>query len=311
MRKSIYLFLCKSFAAINALALFWCSAWAATADDLQDVLSRGELRHLGVPYANFVTGSGDGLDMELMQRFAKHLGVRYRFVETSWADAIGDLTGKQVKRTKGSTEVVGEVPVRGDVIANGMTVLDWRKEVVAFGATTFPTQVWLVARANSSIRPIRLGNTLADDIDKTLGLVSNQTVLGKTETCLDPRLYDIDGHGGRGRAFQGSLNELVPAVINGEADLTLLDVPSALIELEKWPGQIKVIGPISKVQDMAPAFRPDSVALKNAFDRFFAELEGSGAWAEMARHYYPFVDSYFPDFLQESSQRPEGAEGLQ
>ncbi|TAN47730.1 MAG: ABC transporter substrate-binding protein, partial [Rhodospirillales bacterium] len=28
------------------------------ADDLDDVLARGEIRHLGINYANFVTGSG-------------------------------------------------------------------------------------------------------------------------------------------------------------------------------------------------------------------------------------------------------------
>ena len=33
--------------------------------------------------------------------------------------------------------------------------------------------------------------------------------------------------------------------INGEAETTILDVPDALIALEKWPGKIKIIGPIS------------------------------------------------------------------
>nr|MBP8266208.1 hypothetical protein [Zoogloea sp.] len=51
-----------------ALALFIHSALA---DDLQDIRARGVLRHLGIPYANFVTGSGDGLDVEIVQRFAR------------------------------------------------------------------------------------------------------------------------------------------------------------------------------------------------------------------------------------------------
>ena len=65
------------------------------AGDLADVKQRGVLRHLGVPYANFVTGAGDGMDVELMKGFAGYLGVRYEYVPTSWKDVIGDLTGKK------------------------------------------------------------------------------------------------------------------------------------------------------------------------------------------------------------------------
>ena len=33
------------------------------------------------------------MDVELMQRFAKRLGVRYEYVKTDWSLAFGDLTG--------------------------------------------------------------------------------------------------------------------------------------------------------------------------------------------------------------------------
>lgn len=68
----------------------------AFAVDLADIRQRGALRHLGIPYANFVTTTGDrmdGLDVELIRLFAKHLGVRYELVETSWSEAFVDLTG--------------------------------------------------------------------------------------------------------------------------------------------------------------------------------------------------------------------------
>ncbi|MGE4506847.1 MAG: transporter substrate-binding domain-containing protein, partial [Desulfovibrionaceae bacterium] len=70
------------------------AAQAARAGDLDDIRASGELRHLGIPYAGFITGSGDGLDVELMRRFAEHLGVRYRFVDTDWAHIFSDLTGE-------------------------------------------------------------------------------------------------------------------------------------------------------------------------------------------------------------------------
>jgi ABC-type amino acid transport substrate-binding protein len=66
---------------------------------------------LGVPYANFVTGGGDGLDVELMKLFARHLGVEYRYVRSTWADVIPDLVGKRVSFEGGSLRQVADVTV--------------------------------------------------------------------------------------------------------------------------------------------------------------------------------------------------------
>ena len=55
-------------------------AGLAVAGDLAELKERGVLRHLGIPYANFVTGSGDGMEVELTRKFAEHLGVKCEFV---------------------------------------------------------------------------------------------------------------------------------------------------------------------------------------------------------------------------------------
>lgn len=39
---------------------------------------------------------------------------------------------------------VAEVLVKGDVIANGMTILAYWGREVSFGTPTFPAQVWLI-----------------------------------------------------------------------------------------------------------------------------------------------------------------------
>ena len=38
-------------------------SFQTSATDLQDIKAKGEIRHLGIPYANFVTGAGDGFDV--------------------------------------------------------------------------------------------------------------------------------------------------------------------------------------------------------------------------------------------------------
>ena len=285
------------FSVLGAL-LICLPAWAG--GDLDDVRERGVLRHLGVPYANFVTGAGDGMDVEMMQMFAERLGVRYEYVKTDWQNAIGDLTGKKVRARGGEIEQLGDVPIKGDVIANGMTVIPWRSEVVSFADVTFPTQVWLISRADALVSPIEPTNSLLDDIVQTKSVLDGKTLLGKVDTCLDPALYDMDTTGAKVSLFEGTLNELAPALINKESEFLLLDVPDALVALQKWPGQIKVIGPVSEEQTMAPAFRLDSPKLREAFNAFLEEIKADGTFASLVTDYYPFVVDFFPDFLPDN-----------
>ena len=125
------------------LFLLLFAATGAQSRDLDDIKQSGVLRHLGVPYANFVTGSGDGMDVELIRLFAEHIGVRYEYVKTDWDDAIGDLTGNKVRPKNDGIEILATVPVKGDLIANGMTIIKWRQKVVDYSTPTFPTRYGL------------------------------------------------------------------------------------------------------------------------------------------------------------------------
>lgn len=277
----------------------------ASGGDLADVRRAGVLRHLGVPYANFVSGAGDGLDVDLMRRFAAHLGVKYQYVRTSWENVIGDLTGKLVQASGETVEIVGEVPVKGDVVANGFTILPWRKQVVDYSHPTFPTQIWLMTSADVPLEPIRPSGDITRDITTVRARMQGLTVLGVPNTCLEPALYNLDEAGAVARRFSGNLNELAPAVISGEAEATLLDVPDALIALEKWPGKVKVIGPLSPMQNMAVAFAKGSPELRETFNRFLQACQNDGTYQAMVRSYYPAVFLYYPDFFkQTNTDRP-------
>ena len=147
----------KIRATASVVWAYFLLATTAFAVDLPDIHQRGVLRHLGIPYANFVTataGGMDGLDVVLIRLFAEHLGVRYELVKTSWSEAFGDLTGQRVCPQGEELTVIGETEVRGDILANGLTILPWREKVVSYSIPTFPTGVWLVARADSPMKPI-------------------------------------------------------------------------------------------------------------------------------------------------------------
>lgn len=296
----------RLFLTVLAGVIWLAGAQLAFADDLDAIKRRGVLRHLGIPYANFVTGSGDGLDVELIQRFAGHLGVRYEFVESDWDRVIGDLTGKQAK--PGSKEAARQVPIRGDLIANGLTVIPWRQKLVDYSEPTFPSAVWLIARADSKTLPIAESGSRQRDIAVTKTRIGRASLLVKEGTCLDPSLYNLTGKGLDLRNYTRSSNpnELVPAILNHDAEMTLLDVPDALMALEKWPGQIKVIGPISDEQIMAVGFRKSSPELREAFNSFLGSLKRDGTYASLVRKYYPSASRYFPEFFAVAASRNAG-----
>ena len=270
---------------------------AVSARDLKEIKEEGVLRHLGVPYANFVDGADNGLDVELVRLFAKEIGVRYEYVETNWKGVIGDLTGQQLSVKGNDVSVVGRLPIRGDVIANGLTIIPWRQKVIDFSAPTFPTQVWLIAASQSPLQPITPSGKLDQDIAQAKALLKGKTVLGISGTCLDHTLYNLDAAGAHSKPFAGTLNQLAPAVLQGDADTSLLDVADSLVALNKWPGQIKILGPISEQQQMGVGFRKESPELQQAFAAFYTRLQADGTYAALVKKYYPDVFSYYPEFF--------------
>jgi ABC-type amino acid transport substrate-binding protein len=292
----------KSFTqrCLGAVAvLLSLSCAPVLADDLADIKARGELRHLGINYANFVTGAGDGFDVELVQGFAKHIGVKYKLVPTDFVSVIRDLLGKDVVRQGDQVNLQGDFPVKGDMIATGFTVLPWREKVLLYSAPTFPSQVLLVARADSPDKPIKGSPDLAADIAETKAMIGSKSVLVMEKTCLDPANYGLKGKGIDLRMYTKSanLNEMVPALIKGDADFSLLDVPDAILDLQRWAGKIKVIGPISGHQELAAAFPKNSPDLRRAFDDYLVRLKADGSYDKLVDKYYPGIRRYFPDFF--------------
>jgi ABC-type amino acid transport substrate-binding protein len=267
----------------------WCG-------DLDDVIKAGKLRHLGIVYANFITEEKTGLDVELMQLFAAHLGVQYEFVETNWSNVLPDLLGKSIKPRGDDVEIGEQQPIRGDVIATGFTELNWRKKIVNYSEMTFPTGVWLIAPADSKLRPITPTGDLNKDINMVKQELKNVSVLGMQDSCLDPSLYQLEMTGANIQLFptDRDLSEMIPSVIARTADTTLMDVPVALIALEQWPGKIKVVGPISESQSMACAFPKSSPKLLESFNAFFQQIKADGTYRRLVQKYYPSLFVYYP-----------------
>lgn len=279
---------------------------AVTAHDLEAIKKSGVLRHIGVPYANFVSyidqgklQSLTGLDVDIIKGFAQSLGVRYEFVPAHWSNAFAKLTGRTVEY-KNSQLVWGqEQKIEGDLIANGVTMLDWRTQVIDFSDSYFPSGVWLVSRTDSDLKPIVPSGSVDQDIAMVKHLIKNRNVLAMEHTCLDPNLYNLYETGANIILPDGErqLNEMVPAILKNDAENTLLDIPDTLVALEKWPGEIKVIGPVSDKQEMAVAFRKNSPQLRQAFNQYLVTIRENGTYARLIEKYYPSIYYFYQDYF--------------
>ncbi|MBY6188312.1 transporter substrate-binding domain-containing protein [Marinobacter hydrocarbonoclasticus] len=287
----------------------WLALLVPTAQgdhDLDAIKKAGVLRHLGVPYAHFVASydtpegpRAEGFDVELMQGFARHIGVEYQYIPTTWRTAFGQLTGTGTWLDQGELVIGPPQTIEGDVIANGVTILPWRKQLVAFSRPYFPSAVWLVARSDSSMSPIEPTGDRSRDIAMVKSEMAHHTVLAMKYSCLDPDLYQLRQTQAK-LVFpiqERQLNEMVPAIMNKDAESTLLDVADTLIALEKWPGEIKVIGPVSELQEMGVAFRKDNPALRQAFDEYLAQILKDGTYHQLAEKHFPTVYYFFPEFF--------------
>ena len=269
----------------------------AASADMAAIREKGVIRHLGVRYARFVSGSGDGFSTDLIKGFANDLGVRYEYVETSWQSVISDLTGKTYRIVNGNVDLTGDCTVKGDIIANGLTILPWRQFLLDFSTPTFPSGVWLIARADSPLTPIQPGRSTAKDIQTVKSLLNGISVLCMPGTCLDPVLYHLEETGANWIPLNLKMNEFAPAVINRDAESCLLDVADAMIALEKWPGQLKIIGPVTAAQEMGCGFRKTDADLRERFNQYLQTIRSNGRYAKLVQRYYPGIDGYFPDFF--------------
>ena len=208
------------------------------------------------------------------------------------------MTGQKIKSTGEDIQILGDVPVRGDVIANGFTVLPWRQKALDFSEPTFPSGVWVITQAESSLKPIAGTGDVEADIGIIKKMLNGRSVLVIPNTCLDPQLYKMDETGSKVQLFDGALNELAPAILKKEAETSLLDVPDALVALEKWPGQIKVLGPMSHEQKMGCGFAKTAPKLREAFNRFYEKIRLNGTYLKLIEKYYPMAPSYFPEFFE-------------
>jgi ABC-type amino acid transport substrate-binding protein len=70
-----------------------------------------------------------------------------------------------------------------------------------------------------------------------------------------------------------------------------------ILDLQKWAGKFKVLGPISEEQKLAAAFPKDAPLLRDAFNVYLRKIKADGSYDKLVNKYYPGIRRYFPEFF--------------
>jgi len=226
------------------------------------------------------------------------MGVRESSSPLSYTLGAGQFAGyhvdvclaiiDRIKKTVGRDLLIKYQPVtsqnRISLVQNGTVDLECgsttnneaRQKDVAFGLTTYVTEVRMAVKANSGITSIAQLNKRR--VATTTGTTSVQT-LRKHQRADKIDFQEIYG---KDHADSFLLLE------TGRADAFVMDdnILAGLIANAKNPKDFKIVGEVLSVEPIAVMFRKDDPAMKKLVDETIADLMRSGALAKVYNKWF-------------------------
>jgi ABC-type amino acid transport substrate-binding protein len=238
-------------AVIGALGIVILPAANARGQEsvLDEIKKRGELRVAGVTYRPFIyrrpSGQYVGIDVDVMGRIAKDLGVKLAVLDAEWATAVAGITTKKwdivpatcitpkrlevVDFTQSYLKLGGVMVFKTGNPKNFKTVEDFNKPEVVFAV---PSGSW------------------AESIAKQA--VPKATLKGFGQTTS---------------------SDLVQEVLSGRADAVVLDAPvQTSLALAVYPNQLSFIPSATQPIDVLPC--PVGYAYLKGDKKFGQYLDG-------------------------------------
>ena len=219
-----------------------------------DRLEDGELSVCSdMPYKPFEfeeDGETTGFDYDLVAAMGGLLGVDVTFRTTAFDGIIGAL-------------VAGDC----DMIASAMTITEERAEQVSFTEPYFDAdQSLLVLTENAETYA-----SLEDLAGKTIGVQSGTTGADYANENLP--------EGATVKEYQTG-DEMFPALISGDIDAALQDLPVNAYRATTAPDQFVVTETFTTGEQYGFAVAPDSTALLDVLDAALAEIRDDGTYDE-------------------------------
>jgi len=252
--------------AIGLMALAGCSSGPAASD--QGTASNGSdaavslirpgtltvCTHL--PYAPFQfndnSGKTIGFDVDMMDLVAKKVGAKQAIVDTPFE---GIKSGQDMSSRK------------CDIAAAGMTITPERQKVILFSEPYFDaTQALLVPEGS----PVK---ALADLKGKKLGVQSSTTGMDYAEKNASECGCEMIQY--------QDLASLTQAVLNGQVDAAMNDLPVWSEAMKTNPGAVKIATQFDTGEQYGFGMRLDNTGLKKVVDQVITDARDDGTYDEI------------------------------
>jgi polar amino acid transport system substrate-binding protein len=256
----------KHFAWLSALLcvalLFGCSGKSDKDNSLKKVKSAGKFV-VGLddqfPPMGFRDESGNivGFDIDLAKAAGKKLGVEVEFKPVDWDGVILSLNKGDI-----------------DVIWNGLTITEERKQKIAFSKPYLENHQIIVVKADSKIA------AKADLSGKTVGLQLGSS----SETALNADTATVGTLKGV-RKYPNNVEALMD-LSAGRVDAVVVDEIVGRYYIAKKPGEYKVLTDNFGTEAYGVGFRSSDAKFQEAIDKALDEMKADGTAAEISKTWF-------------------------
>ncbi|HEB60160.1 MAG TPA: membrane-bound lytic murein transglycosylase MltF [Gammaproteobacteria bacterium] len=257
--------------AALALAAFGLRAWGSDTTLLDEIRASGKLRvytREGATTYSVGPHGPEGLEYELLERFARHLGVE---LEIETHASLQDILD-------------GVAEGRAHLAAAGLTVTEARQHRVRFAPPYQYITEQLVYRRGPNRRPADLLSATRDGDLEVVAHSSHAELLAQLKAEHPELNWD--------EVEEIDTLELLNLVAEGIIDYTIVDSNELTLHRRFYP-HLGVAFDVSKPKPLAWAFaRGKDDSLYQEATRFFNELEKTGQLALIVKGFYSHVRAY-------------------
>ncbi|SMF57920.1 transporter substrate-binding domain-containing protein [Pseudobacteriovorax antillogorgiicola] len=219
----------------------------AQADTLKDIQSKGVIKvgmEPGFLPFEMRTKSGEyvGFDIEMMNAFAKFLGVKTEFISTKWDGIIPGLMAKKY-----------------DVVVSGMTITPARRKAVLFSEPYYKAGLKVLMRPElaKTVRNLKDLDQKKHKIVVKLG-TTGDIFVGKSISKAKVRKLDSEA-------------DAAQSVLLGRMDAFIYDKPYLELYAESKKGKVSLMPDVLSEEYFGLAARKQDQSLVTKFNEFLAK----------------------------------------
>tara|TARA_B100000614_G_scaffold245338_1_gene250344 strand:+ start:968 stop:1780 length:813 start_codon:yes stop_codon:yes gene_type:complete len=231
-------------------------------NSLQYILDKGELV-LGLddsfPPMGFRNDDGEivGFDIDLAREVATRMGVELRLQPIDWDSKVLDLNSRDI-----------------DVIWNGLTITDERREQITFSKPYIANRQIVIVQADSGI------TTKADLAGAVVGLQLGSSAQDAVEG--EPAVLDSFAELAR---YQDNVQALLDLEV-GRIDAVVVDEILGRYYIAQRPGSFAVAEEYFAEEEYGIGFRKGENAFRDRVDEILDEMVADGTAAEISRSWF-------------------------